>query len=128
MQQRHSPIPDGQPTFTADKTTRQIQLANDCHNGASRSDSANASGIRPSRAARVIRIARAGRVPPITEYQASHPAARPAEFGGSIRVVAAIAEQFGLASKSCLLLPLQGLTDKQRAAIGRMVDELGLNS
>lgn len=51
-----------------------------------------------------------------------------AEFGGSIRVVAAIAEQLGLASTSCLPLPLQGLTAKQRAHVGRIVDELGLNS
>jgi len=50
-----------------------------------------------------------------------------AEFGGSIRVVAAIAEQLGLASQSCLPLPLQGLTAKQRARVGRIVDELGLN-
>lgn len=49
-----------------------------------------------------------------------------AEFGGSLRVVAAIAEQLGLASPSCLPLPLQGLTGKQRAHVARIVDELGL--
>ena len=50
-----------------------------------------------------------------------------AEFGGSIRVVAAIAEQLGLASPSCLPLPIQGLTEKQRAHVARIVDELGLH-
>jgi 4-hydroxy-tetrahydrodipicolinate synthase len=47
-------------------------------------------------------------------------------FGGSLRVVAAIAEHLGLATRSCLPLPLQGLTEGQRAQVGRIVDELEL--
>jgi 4-hydroxy-tetrahydrodipicolinate synthase len=49
-----------------------------------------------------------------------------AEFGGSLRVVAAIAEHLGLASTRCLPLPVQGLTDAQRARVADVVDELGL--
>lgn len=49
-----------------------------------------------------------------------------AEFGGSLRVVAAIAEQLGLTPRGCLPLPIQPLTDERRARIARVVDELGL--
>lgn len=86
-------------------------------------------GTLPALAMRITRAALEGRIPDAlaeserlaTLWQSF------AEFGGSIRVVAAIAEQLGLASKSCLPLPVQGLTEKQRAVIGRIVDELGLN-
>jgi 4-hydroxy-tetrahydrodipicolinate synthase len=47
-----------------------------------------------------------------------------AEFGGSLRVIAAIAEQLGFASKKCLPLPVQGLTAIQRARLAEVVDEL----
>lgn len=47
-----------------------------------------------------------------------------AEFGGSLRVVAAIAEHRGLASRQCLPLPIQGLTDAQRARVADVVDKL----
>ncbi|GAA1465011.1 dihydrodipicolinate synthase family protein [Nocardiopsis exhalans] len=49
-----------------------------------------------------------------------------AEFGGSLRVVAAIAEHLGLASTRCLPLPIQGLTDAQRTRVAGIVDRLGL--
>ncbi|WP_105565054.1 dihydrodipicolinate synthase family protein [Microbacterium halophytorum] len=49
-----------------------------------------------------------------------------AEHGGSLRVVAAIAEQLGLAPARCLPLPIQGLDAAQRAHVAEVVDELGL--
>jgi 4-hydroxy-tetrahydrodipicolinate synthase len=49
------------------------------------------------------------------------------EFGGSIRVVAAIAEHLGLAPSASLPLPLQGLTEEQRHRVAEVVDELGLD-
>ena len=49
-----------------------------------------------------------------------------AECSGSLRVVAAIAEQLGYAPKQCLPLPIQGLTDAQRAMVVTVVRELGL--
>lgn len=49
------------------------------------------------------------------------------EFGGSLRVVAAIAEHLGLAPRRCLPLPIQGLTNAQRTRIAEVVDELGLD-
>jgi len=50
-----------------------------------------------------------------------------AEYGGSIRVVAAIAEQLGLAPKASLPLPIQGLDEQQRARVAEVIGELGLN-
>ena len=49
-----------------------------------------------------------------------------AEFGGSLRVTAAIAEHLGLAPHGCLPLPIQGLAEAQRARVVQVVDELGL--
>ena len=49
-----------------------------------------------------------------------------AEFGGSLRVVAAIAEHLGFASPQCLPLPIQGLTEDQRARVTAVISELGL--
>ena len=48
------------------------------------------------------------------------------EFGGSLRVTAAIAEHLGLAPHGCLPLPIQGLTEVQRARVAQVVDELNL--
>lgn len=48
------------------------------------------------------------------------------EYGGSLRVTAAIAEHLGLAHRSCLPLPIQGLTDQQRARVADVMDRLGL--
>jgi 4-hydroxy-tetrahydrodipicolinate synthase len=50
-----------------------------------------------------------------------------AEYGGSIRVVAAIAEQLGLAPRASLPLPIQGLNEQQRARVAGVVHELGLD-
>ncbi|WP_163167082.1 dihydrodipicolinate synthase family protein [Arthrobacter sp. Alg241-R88] len=50
-----------------------------------------------------------------------------AEFGGSIRVVAAVAEQLGLAPEACLPLPIQGLSGDQRRRVAGVIKELGLD-
>ncbi|MGO1971377.1 MAG: dihydrodipicolinate synthase family protein [Propionibacteriaceae bacterium] len=49
-----------------------------------------------------------------------------AEFGGSLRVVAAIAEHLGLAPAESLPLPIQGLTEPQRHRVAGTVRELRL--
>jgi 4-hydroxy-tetrahydrodipicolinate synthase len=86
-------------------------------------------GTVPALAMRITSAALEGRIPDaLAESERLAPLWQScAEFGGSTRVVAAIAEQLGLASKSCLPLPLQGLTEKQHAVFGRIVHELGLN-
>ncbi|WP_220151289.1 MULTISPECIES: dihydrodipicolinate synthase family protein [Brevibacterium] len=48
------------------------------------------------------------------------------ELGGSLRVTAAIAEHLDLAPRKCLPLPIQGLTEDQRARVAHVVDRLGL--
>ncbi len=48
------------------------------------------------------------------------------ECGGSLRVVAAIAEHLNLAPRACLPLPIQGLTPDQRKRVGEVTDALGL--
>lgn len=63
-------------------------------------------------------LAESGRLAPLWELFT--------EFGGSIRVVAAVAEHLGLASESCLPLPIQGLTGDQRDRVSGVVDALGL--
>nr|WP_246381863.1 dihydrodipicolinate synthase family protein [Prauserella isguenensis] len=85
-------------------------------------------GTLPSPALAITRAAREGRA---ADAVAESARLGPlwnlfAEFGGSLRVVAAIAEHLGLAPHRCLPLPLQGLTDPQRAAVRKVVDELGL--
>lgn len=86
-------------------------------------------GTMPALAMRITRAALEGRVSDaLAESERLAPLWQLfTEFGGSIRVVAAIAEQLGLASRSCLPLPIQGLTEKQRSHVGKIVDELGLN-
>ncbi|MFD6055167.1 dihydrodipicolinate synthase family protein [Agromyces sp. NPDC060279] len=49
-----------------------------------------------------------------------------AEFGGSLRVVAAIAEHLGLVPERCLPLPIQGLDGPQRARVAAVVEQIGL--
>lgn len=49
-----------------------------------------------------------------------------ARFGGSIRVIAVIAEFLGLAPEGCLPLPIQPLDDAERHLIHRVATELGL--
>lgn len=48
------------------------------------------------------------------------------EFGGSLRVTAAVAEHLGLAPARCLPLPIQGLDDAQRARVAEVVEQLKL--
>jgi 4-hydroxy-tetrahydrodipicolinate synthase len=49
-----------------------------------------------------------------------------AEYGGSLRVVATIAEHLGLVAPRCLPLPIHGLADDQRARVVEVVARLGL--
>ena len=49
------------------------------------------------------------------------------EFGGSLRVTAAIAEHLGLVLSNCLPLPIQGLTGTQRERVAATVDRLNLH-
>lgn len=51
-----------------------------------------------------------------------------AEFGGSLRVIAAIAEYLDLVPPRSLPLPIQGLDHPQRARVATVVNELGLTS
>lgn len=51
-----------------------------------------------------------------------------ADFGGSFRVVAAIAEQLGLATRSCIPLPLLGLSDTDRVRIADVLEQLGIRA
>ncbi|WEK59601.1 MAG: dihydrodipicolinate synthase family protein [Candidatus Microbacterium colombiense] len=50
-----------------------------------------------------------------------------AEFGGSLRVIAAIAEYLELAPARCLPLPIRGLDDEQRRRVSAVIEELSLN-
>lgn len=49
-----------------------------------------------------------------------------AEFSGSLRVTAAIAEHLCLVSERCLPLPIQGLTVDQRKRVAEVMTELGV--
>lgn len=49
-----------------------------------------------------------------------------ARYGGSLRVIAAIAEQFGLVQRPCLPPPLQGLAETDRLELDALLDELSL--
>jgi 4-hydroxy-tetrahydrodipicolinate synthase len=85
-------------------------------------------GTLPGPALRITRAAQDGR---FEEAAAESERLAPlwqlfAEFGGSIRVVAAIVEQLGLAPKACLPLPIRGLSGEQRERVARVIDELGL--
>jgi len=86
-------------------------------------------GTVPEPALRITRAAQEGRA---REAQAESERLAPlwelfAEFGGSIRVVAASSEHLGLAARSSLPLPIQGLDDLQRRRVARVVDELALD-
>jgi 4-hydroxy-tetrahydrodipicolinate synthase len=85
-------------------------------------------GTLPGPALRITRAAQNGRT---TDAVAESTRLAPlwglfAEFGGSLRVVAAIAEQLGIVPQRCLPLPIQGLTPAQRARVADVVDRLGL--
>lgn len=50
-----------------------------------------------------------------------------ADFGGSLRVAAALVEHLGLVPFRSLPLPIQGLSRMQRARVADVVDKLNLN-
>jgi 4-hydroxy-tetrahydrodipicolinate synthase len=86
-------------------------------------------GTLPALALEIMSAAREGR---FTDALAESERLAPlwelfAEFGGSIRVVAAIAEYLGLVGRSCLPLPLQGLTEEQRRRVAGVIEALGLS-
>ncbi|MDQ0755105.1 dihydrodipicolinate synthase family protein [Arthrobacter sp. B3I4] len=85
-------------------------------------------GTLPAVALRITRAALHGRpAEALAESERLAPLWRLfAEFGGSIRVVAAIAEHLGLAPQASLPLPILGLTGRERALVAAVVDELGL--
>ncbi|WP_309065541.1 dihydrodipicolinate synthase family protein [Microbacterium sp.] len=85
-------------------------------------------GTLPSPALTITRAAQQGRSEDaIAESQRLEPLwGLFAEFGGSLRVTAAIAERLGLVPDRCLPLPIQGLTEAQRARVADVVEELAL--
>lgn len=50
------------------------------------------------------------------------------ECGSSLRVIAAVAEQLGLATRSCLPLPLLGIDDDDRAKVAKALDAIGVKA
>lgn len=88
------------------------------------------AGTLPAPALEITRAARAGR--PDDAVSASERFAPLwalfAEFGGGLRVVAAIAELLGLVGERCLPLPIRGLTAPQRDRVAAVVRELGLTA
>ena len=50
-----------------------------------------------------------------------------AEYGGSLRVTAAIAEHLGLVGDRSLPLPIHGLDEAARAEVAKVVEQLGLD-
>jgi 4-hydroxy-tetrahydrodipicolinate synthase len=87
------------------------------------------AGTLPAPAMRITQAAREGR---FSDALAESERLAPlwelfADFGGSIRVVAAVAEHLGLAPRASLPLPIQGLNENQRARAARVIDELGLH-
>lgn len=87
------------------------------------------AGTLPAPALRITRAALEGRVSDaLKESERLAPLWQLfAEFGGSIRVVAAIAEHLGLAPKASLPLPIQGLNEEQRARVTGTIHDLGLD-
>ncbi|MHA7264677.1 dihydrodipicolinate synthase family protein [Arthrobacter sp. TMN-37] len=86
-------------------------------------------GTLPAAALRLTRAAQAGRT---ADAAAESERLAPlwqlfTEYGGSIRVVAAIAERLGLAAENCLPLPIQGLNDQQRARVDGVIRDLRLD-
>ncbi|RJT96912.1 dihydrodipicolinate synthase family protein [Arthrobacter frigidicola] len=86
-------------------------------------------GTLPAPALRLTRAAQEGRTDDAAaESQRLAPLWRLfSEYGGSIRVVAAIAEELGLASDNCLPPPIQGLNDQQRARVAGVIRDLRLD-
>lgn len=85
-------------------------------------------GTLPGPALSITRAAQAGRA---ADADAESERLRPlwdlfAQFGGSLRVVAAIAEHMGLTQRSSLPLPIRGLAEADRAEVAAVVESLGL--
>lgn len=85
-------------------------------------------GTLPEPALAITRAAQAGRA---DDAMAASQRLTPlwelfADLGGSFRVVAAIAEQLGLATRSCTPLPLQGLNGSDRARVAEVLEQLNL--
>ena len=85
-------------------------------------------GTLPDVALSITRAAQEGRA---TEADAESLRLTPlwdlfAEFGGSLRVVAAIAEHLQLTPRRCLPLPITGLDDAQRVRVAEVIRDLGL--
>jgi len=87
------------------------------------------AGTLPAPALRIARAALAGRaeearsesdrLAPLWDLFAEH---------GSLRVIAAVAEQRGLVAQYCLPLPIQGLSPAQRQRVAAVVEELDLTA
>lgn len=86
------------------------------------------AGTLPAPALAITRAAQAGEaVAASAESERLTPLWRLyTEFGGGMRVVAAIAEQLGLVPPRCLPLPIQGLDERQRDRVADAVRQLGL--
>ncbi|WGW13847.1 dihydrodipicolinate synthase family protein [Saxibacter everestensis] len=86
-------------------------------------------GTLPEPALRITRAAQEGRrADAVAESEHLAPLwALFSEFGGSLRVVAAIAEHLDLAPHRSLPLPIQGLNDEQRRRVAEVIRELGLD-
>lgn len=85
-------------------------------------------GTLPSPALAITRAALAGQIDEaITESDRLAPLWRLfAEYGGSIRVIATVAELLGLAPERCLPLPIQGLDAAGRSRVAEVIESLGL--
>jgi 4-hydroxy-tetrahydrodipicolinate synthase len=86
-------------------------------------------GTLPALAMGITRAAREGR---FSDAAAESERLAPlwelfSEFGGSIRVIAAIAEHLALAATASLPLPIQGLTEEPRERVAGVIDALGLH-
>ena len=86
-------------------------------------------GLLPEPALRITRATQQGRIPDaMAESERLAPLWQLfTELGGSIRVIAAIAEHLALAPEASLPLPLQGLTTNQRHVVAKVIDELDLH-
>lgn len=86
-------------------------------------------GTLPETALRITRAAQQGRAADaLAESERLAPLwALFAELGGSLRVVAAIAEHLELTPARCLPLPIQGLNEEQRTRVADVIRELGID-
>ncbi len=84
-------------------------------------------GTLPEPALRITRAARAGDAAAAAELSAQlQPLWDLFARHGSLRVVADIAEQLGLAGHPCLPMPILGLRDEDRARVRHVIEQLDL--